>query len=69
MVGHLVDATQGYLSAFHLARRGAVAQEPVGVAGMAKTSDEAARAFRSIPRAELLTRLRVAGQSLDHEQK
>jgi uncharacterized protein (TIGR03083 family) len=58
MIGHLVDATEGYLAGFDLARRGAGAPEPVGVAGMAEASDRAARAFRSVPRDELLTRLR-----------
>jgi uncharacterized protein (TIGR03083 family) len=58
MVGHLVDATESYLTAFDIARGGGGAQESVGVAGMAKASDEAARAFRPVPRDELLTRLR-----------
>jgi uncharacterized protein (TIGR03083 family) len=58
MVGHLVDATESYLTGFEIARRGGAAPEPVGVAGMANASDEAARAFRTAPRDELLTRLR-----------
>jgi uncharacterized protein (TIGR03083 family) len=67
MVGHLVDATDGYLAGFDIARAGSAASEPVGVAGMAKASDEAARAFRSVPRAELLTRLQDATAQLMHE--
>lgn len=43
MVGHLIDATDSYLTAFALARAGHPPPEPVGVAGMAKASDEAAR--------------------------
>jgi Mycothiol maleylpyruvate isomerase N-terminal domain len=44
MIGHLVAETEGYVSAFDRARRGAgVAKEPVGVAGMAQAADEAAR--------------------------
>src|SRR5215210_5072214 len=59
MVGHLVAETEGYVSAFDRARRGAdPAEEPVGVAGMAKAADEAARALRDVPRDELLDRLR-----------
>jgi uncharacterized protein (TIGR03083 family) len=59
MVGHLVAETEGYLSAFDRARRGvAAAGTPVGVAGMAKAADEAARELREVPRDELLGRLR-----------
>lgn len=59
MVGHLVDATEGYLSGFDLARRGvATTEAPVGLASMAKAADEAARAFRDVRRDELLARLR-----------
>jgi uncharacterized protein (TIGR03083 family) len=67
MVGHLVDATEGYLTAFDIARRGGSAPDPVGVAGMAEASDEAARAFRSVPRDDLLTRLREGTDRLLHE--
>ena len=68
MVGHLVAETEGYLSAFDSARRGvAAAAEPVGVAGMAKASDEAARAFRHVPRDELIERLRDDTARLMHE--
>src|SRR5512132_4608994 len=54
MIGHLAAETEGYLSAFDVARRGAGAKEPVGVAGMAEASDAAARALRDEPRDELL---------------
>jgi uncharacterized protein (TIGR03083 family) len=68
MVGHLVAETEGYLRAFDTARRGvAPAEEPVGVAGMANASDEAARAFRDVQRAELLERLRDDTDRLIHE--
>ncbi|HEY7438374.1 MAG TPA: maleylpyruvate isomerase family mycothiol-dependent enzyme [Acidimicrobiia bacterium] len=61
MVGHLVDATESYLAGFDIARSGDVAgsTEPVGVAGMASASDEAARSFRNVDRATLLARLRT----------
>jgi uncharacterized protein (TIGR03083 family) len=68
MVGHLVDATEGYLSGFDTARHGLPeAEEPVGAGGMAKASDEAARAFRHVPRDELLERLRDATGRLIHQ--
>jgi uncharacterized protein (TIGR03083 family) len=58
MIGHLVDATEGYLSGIELARRGRDAPPPVGMSGMAKASDDAARAFRDTSREDLLARLR-----------
>jgi uncharacterized protein (TIGR03083 family) len=68
MVGHLVAETEGYLSAFDIARRGGQgAKEPVGVAGMAKASDAAAQALRDVPRDELLERLRDDTDRLMHE--
>jgi uncharacterized protein (TIGR03083 family) len=68
MVGHLVAETEGYLSAFDSARRGVgVTEQPVGVAGMAKAADEAARALRDVPRDELLDRLRDKTDRLVHE--
>jgi uncharacterized protein (TIGR03083 family) len=68
MVGHLVAETEGYLSAFDIARRGADApNEPVGVAGMAEAADEAARAFRHVARDDLLERLCHDTDLLMHE--
>jgi uncharacterized protein (TIGR03083 family) len=67
MVGHLVDATEGYLAGFDIARRGGAAGDAVGVAGMAKASDEAARAFRSVERDDLLARFRDTTERLMSE--
>jgi uncharacterized protein (TIGR03083 family) len=64
MVGHLVDATQGFLSGFDVGRRGGSPGDAVGVAGMAKASDEAARAFRSVAREDLLAQLRGTTERL-----
>lgn len=36
MVGHLLDATESYLTGFDVARNGAAPAEPIGVARMAK---------------------------------
>jgi uncharacterized protein (TIGR03083 family) len=58
MIGHLLDATESYLTGFDIARHGGTAPPSVGVAGMAQVSDQAARAYRSVPRDELLARLR-----------
>jgi uncharacterized protein (TIGR03083 family) len=67
MIGHLVAETEGYLSAFDSARSGVAAEEPVGVAGMAKASDAAARALRNVPRDDLLERARDDTGRLMHE--
>jgi uncharacterized protein (TIGR03083 family) len=67
MVGHLVSETEGYLSAFDIARHGGAAEEPVGVAGMAKASDEAARALREVRRDDLLERAQDDTDRLMHE--
>jgi uncharacterized protein (TIGR03083 family) len=58
VIGHLVDTTEGYLPAFDIARNGGTAPEPRGVRGMATMVDEGAKAFRKVPRDELLDRLR-----------
>jgi uncharacterized protein (TIGR03083 family) len=58
VVGHLVDTTEGYLPAFTIARTGGTAPEPHGLVGMAQLVDEGAKAFRKLPREELLARLR-----------
>jgi uncharacterized protein (TIGR03083 family) len=57
MVGHLVDATESFLTGFAAARR-SEAIDPVGFAGMADATDQAARALRTVPRNDLLERLR-----------
>lgn len=68
MVGHLVDATEGYLRGLDLARRGvADSRAPVGVAGMAEATDEAAQAFRVVPRDELIARHRDGTDRLMRE--
>ena len=58
MIGHLIDATEGYLGAFDTVRRGLPPPAAVGVHDMAAQSDRAARAFRSLAQPELLERLR-----------
>lgn len=67
MIGHLLDATESYLTGFDIARHGGTAPASVGVAGMAQASDQAARAYRSVPRDELLARLRDKASQLIRE--
>jgi uncharacterized protein (TIGR03083 family) len=58
VIGHLVDATEGYFPGFDAARDGGEMPEPFGLTGMAKRVDEHARAFRSSSRDEMTERLR-----------
>jgi uncharacterized protein (TIGR03083 family) len=58
VIGHLVDTTEGYLPAFEIARSGGAAPEPLGLQVMSQRVDEGAKAFRKVPRYELLGRLR-----------
>lgn len=58
VVGHLVDTTEGYLPAFAGARDNAPADEPLGLRRMAEIVDQGAKAFRKVPRDELIGRLR-----------
>jgi uncharacterized protein (TIGR03083 family) len=67
MIGHLLDAAESYLAGFDIARHGGAAPKAVGVTDMAKASYEAARAFRSVPRTELLARLRDRTDRVNHE--
>jgi uncharacterized protein (TIGR03083 family) len=67
MIGHLLDATESYITGFDIARNGGTPPESVGVATMARASYDAARAFRPIPRDELLARLRDKTDQLIRE--
>lgn len=58
VVGHLVDTTEGYLPAFEAARTGGTMPDPHALRDMARLVDEAAKGLRSVPREELLDRLR-----------
>ena len=56
-VGHLVDVTEGYINRFNLARAKQPFPEPLGVTGMAKMLDDAAKTFRASSRTQLIARL------------
>lgn len=57
-VAHIVDTTEGYFRAFDAARGGGEAPEPFGLPVMHEKADEFATAFRGVPQAELMQRLR-----------
>lgn len=57
MVGHMIDVTEGYLTAWDLARNGETGQ-PLGLLIMSERLNEHAQAFRSLPRAEAISRLK-----------
>jgi uncharacterized protein (TIGR03083 family) len=57
-VAHIVDTTEGYFRAFDAARSGSEAPEPFGLPAMHEKADEFAVAFRGMPQAELVQRLR-----------
>ena len=59
IIGHLVDATEGYFPGFDIARNGGTPDAPLGLAGMAVLADEHARAFRRLSRDEMIARLRA----------
>jgi len=56
VVGHLVDTTESYFVAFDAAGNHGEVPPAYGLPGMATRVDEKARAFRSVPQAELLER-------------
>ena len=58
IIGHMVDVTEGYLAAFKTAREGGETPAPYGLLTMGQLLDEHAQAFRSVPQAELMRRLR-----------
>lgn len=59
VVGHLVDTTEAYFVSFDAARNHTEVEPAYGLPGMAVRCDEMARAFRSVPRAELVERART----------
>ncbi|MFI5372865.1 MAG: maleylpyruvate isomerase family mycothiol-dependent enzyme, partial [Candidatus Eisenbacteria bacterium] len=59
IIGHLVDVTEGYFTAFDTARSGGQAGDAYGVTGMAVRANDQAQAFRKIPQAELMERVRT----------
>ncbi len=58
IVGHIVDTTEAYFVSFDAARSHADVEPAYGLPGMAARVDAQAQALRSVPRAELVERLR-----------
>ena len=59
VVGHMIDATEGYFPGFELARASQEASDqPIGLRPMAERLDERARSHRSVPQEEVIGRLR-----------
>ncbi|HEU5229144.1 MAG TPA: maleylpyruvate isomerase N-terminal domain-containing protein [Ktedonobacteraceae bacterium] len=57
VVGHMIDVTEGYLSAWDVARQGGTAQG-IGLVDMGRLLNEHAQAFRSLSRDEAVNRLK-----------
>lgn len=58
VVGHIVDTTEGYFAAFDAARGKGDAPAPHGLPAMHERVNEMAIAFRRVPQAEMMERLR-----------
>lgn len=59
VVGHIIDTTEGYFRAFDAARGAGDVPESHGLPRMAEKANEGATAFRGVPQAELVGRLRA----------
>jgi hypothetical protein len=59
VVGHMIDATEGYFPGWEAAHTGATTPEPVGLTVMAARCDANAKAFRGLSQDEAIARLRV----------
>ena len=57
MVGHMIDVTEGYLTAWDMARKGDTGNA-LGLQVMSDRLNEHALAFRSLPREEAISRLK-----------
>ncbi len=64
MVGHMIDVTEGYLTAWDRARKGQEPVEAVGTAVMAESLNKKAKTFRSLPREEAIARLKSASYKM-----
>ncbi len=64
VAGHMIDVTEGYLARWDVARSGATAPDALGLAAMAALLNEHALAFRSLPREEVIGRLKSGSDRL-----
>src|SRR5215475_3356751 len=58
VIGHIVDTTEGYFTAFDTARSGAEADAAYGLVGMHERAGQSAQAFGTISQADMMTRIR-----------
>ena len=64
MVGHMIDVTEGYLTAWDRARKGEPPVNPVGTAVMAESLNQKAMALRSLSREQAIARLKAASDRM-----
>jgi len=63
LVGHMIDVTEGYLTRWEAARKGEDADN-YGLLIMAERANDRAKAFRSLPREEAISRLQKDSDEL-----
>src|SRR5437764_10640362 len=63
IVGHMIDVTEGYLSRWDMARKGEAA-DALGLQVMSERLNENAQAFRSLSRAEAISRLKTDSDTM-----
>jgi uncharacterized protein (TIGR03083 family) len=59
VVGHLIDVTESYFTAFHAVAAGAEPDEPLGLKAMRERLDESARSHRELAQDAAMERLRT----------
>jgi uncharacterized protein (TIGR03083 family) len=64
LCGHMIDVTEGYLERFAMARAGKEAPAALGLPIMAQKLDEGATRFRSLSKADAITRLKTASDKM-----
>ena len=63
VAGHMIDVTEGYLARWEVAQRGESA-EALGLLVMGERLNANAQAFRSLPREQVITRLKSASERM-----
>src|SRR5580693_7559461 len=58
VIGHIVDTTEGYFTAFDIARSGSAAPDAFGLVVMHEKAGASARSFGSLSQQEMMTRAR-----------
>lgn len=65
VAGHMVDVNEGYLARWEIARQGDDFPDPLGLTVMAERLNQGAQFFRSVPREEVIDRLKTSAAALD----